>query len=92
MLRAMPGPSVSLSRAVAVGIAAVLLALAATSIAYRSSQPSDGTRPGYFAASMSSGGLGVSPILGTETPLVDGDRIVAIEGASFDPPARLGDR
>jgi two-component system, NarL family, sensor kinase len=84
MLGAMPGPSVSLSRAVAVGIAAVLLALAATSIAYRASQPSDGTRPGYVAASMSREGLGVSPIPGAGTPLADGDRIVAIEGASLE--------
>jgi signal transduction histidine kinase len=100
MLVVMPGPSVSLSRAVAVGTAAILLALAATSIAYRASQPSDGTRPGYVAASMSREGVVVSPIPGAETPLADGDMIVAIEGTSLEswlltgrqpPDAAIGD-
>jgi two-component system NarL family sensor kinase len=84
MLVAMPGPSAFLSRALAVGTAAVLLTLAATSVVYRASQPSDGTRPGYVAASMSREGLGVSPIPGADTPLVHGDRIVDIEGTSLE--------
>jgi two-component system, NarL family, sensor kinase len=84
MLVAMPGRSVSPSRAIAVGTAVVMLALAVTSIADRASQPSDGTRPGYVAASLSRDGLGVSPIPGAETPLVDGDRIVAVEGVSLE--------
>ncbi len=100
MLLAMPVPAFSLSRAVAIGTAAVLLALAVTSIAYRASQPSDGTRPGYVAASMSREGVGVSAIPGADTPLSDGDRIVAIEGRPLEswlltdrqlPRAAIGD-
>lgn len=96
----MPGPSVPPSRAIAVGAALVLLALAVTSIAYQAAQASDGTRPGYVASSMSREGLGVSPIPGAETPLTDGDRIVAIEGTSLEswlltdrppPNAAIGD-
>jgi two-component system, NarL family, sensor kinase len=100
MLRAMPGPSPSTSRAFALVTAAVLLALAATSVAYRLSQASDGTRPGYVAASMSREGLGVSPMPDADTPLTEGDRIVAIEGIALEewlltgaqpPDAAIGD-
>lgn len=80
----MTGPSASASRALALTTAVVMLALAATSVVYRLSQASDGTRPGYVAASMSRQGLEVSPIPGADTPLHDGDRIVAVDGVALE--------
>jgi signal transduction histidine kinase len=58
----------------------VMLALAASSVAYRLAEASDGTRPGYVTTSLSQYGLTVSPLPGANTPLTDGDQVVAIEG------------
>jgi signal transduction histidine kinase len=80
--------------------AGAMLALASTAVVYRLSQASDGTRSGYVAASMSRQGLRVSPIPGADTPLDEGDRIVAVDGIALEswllagpppPDAAVGD-
>lgn len=88
----MPRLVASASRALPLTTAVVMLALAATSVVYHLWQASDGTRPGYVAASMSRQGLGVSPIPGAETPLHDGDRIVAVDGIALESWLRTGAR
>ena len=85
MLRdTMPGQPISLSRAVAIATAVVMLALAMASVAYRLVAASDGTRPGYVTTSMSHDGLTVAPLPGADTPLAGGDQIVAIEGVRLE--------
>lgn len=80
----MPGQSVSLSRAIAVTTALVMLALAVASVAYRLAATSDGTRPGYVTTSLGRGGLIVSSLPGANTPLADGDQVVALEGVGLE--------
>ena len=85
MLRdTMPEQSIAVSRAIAVATAMVMLALAVASVAYRLAAASDGTRPGYLTTSLSRDGLTVSPLPGANTPLADGDPIVAIEGVRLE--------
>jgi two-component system, NarL family, sensor kinase len=80
----MPWQSMSLSRSLSVATAVVMLALAASSIAYRLTQPSDGTRPGYVTTSLSQDGVTVAPLPGADSVLADGDRIVTIESVGLE--------
>ncbi|MBA4170845.1 MAG: hypothetical protein H0X68_10635, partial [Chloroflexi bacterium] len=76
--------SVSLSQPVVIAAAGVMLALAAVSVVYRLAAGSDGTRPGYVTTSLNQEGLEVARLPEADTPLADGDLVVAIEGVPLE--------